>query len=32
MIESFGITINRTNSNAACFDMNRLINQIYTHY
>ena len=31
MIESYGITIIRTNPHAADFDMNRLINQIYTH-
>ena len=31
MIESHGITIIRTNPNAADFDMNRLINQIYKH-
>ena len=31
MIESHGITIIRTNPDAADFDMNRLINQIYTH-
>ena len=31
MIESYGITIIRTNPDAADFDMNRLINQIYTH-
>ena len=30
MIESHGITIIRTNPDAADFDMNRLINQIYT--
>ena len=30
-IESHGITIIRTNPDAADFDMNRLINQIYTH-
>ena len=30
MIKSHGITI-RTNPDAADFDMNRLINQIYTH-
>ena len=30
MIESNGITIIRTNPDAADFDMNRLINQIYT--
>ena len=30
MIESYGITIIRTNPDAADFDMNRLINQIYT--
>ena len=29
MIESHGITIIRTNRDAADFDMNRLINQIY---
>ena len=29
MIESSGITIIRTNPDAAYFDMNRLINQIY---
>ena len=31
MIESYGITIIRTNPDAADFDMNRLINQIYRH-
>ena len=31
MIESNGITIIRTNPDAADFDMNRLINQIYKH-
>ena len=31
MIESYGITIIRTNPDAANFDMNRLINQIYKH-
>ena len=31
MLESHGITIIRTNPNAADFDMNRLINQIYKH-
>ena len=31
MIESHGITIIRTNPDAADFDMNRLINKIYTH-
>ena len=31
MIESYGIIIIRTNPDAADFDMNRLINQIYTH-
>ena len=31
MIESHRITIIRTNPDAADFDMNRLINQIYTH-
>ena len=31
MIESHGITIIRTNPDAGDFDMNRLINQIYTH-
>ena len=30
-MESHGITIIRTNSDAADFDMNRLINEIYTH-
>ena len=30
MIESHGITIIRTNPDAADFDMNKLINQIYT--
>ena len=30
MIETHGITIIRTNPDAADFDMNRLINQIYT--
>ena len=29
--QSHGITIIRTNSDAADFDMNRLINEIYTH-
>ena len=31
MIENLGITIIRTNPDAADFDINRLINQIYTH-
>ena len=31
MIEGHGITIIRTNPDAANFDMNRLINQIYKH-
>ena len=31
MIGSHGITIIRTNPDAADFDMNRIINQIYTH-
>ena len=31
MIESHGITIIGTNPDAADFDMNRLINQIFTH-
>ena len=31
MIESHGITIIRTNPDAADFDINRLINQIQTH-
>ena len=31
MIESHGITFIRNNPDAADFDMNRLINQIYTH-
>ena len=31
MIESHGITIIRTNPDDADFNMNRLINQIYTH-
>ena len=31
MIESHGITIIRTHSDAAHFDMNRLINQMYMH-
>ena len=31
MIESHGITIIRTNLDAADFDMNRLITQIYKH-
>ena len=31
MIESHGITFIRTNPNAADLDMDRLINQIYTH-
>ena len=30
MIESHGITIIRTNPDDADFDMNKLINQIYT--
>ena len=30
MIESHGITIIRTKPDAADFDMNRLINQVYT--
>ena len=31
MIESHGITVIGTNPDAADFDMNRLINQIFTH-
>ena len=31
MIENYGIAIIRTNPDAADFDMNKLINQIYTH-
>ena len=31
MIESYGITITRTNLDDANFNMNRPINQIYTH-
>ena len=31
MTECHGITIIRTNPDAADFDMNRLINQIYKH-
>ena len=31
MIESHGITIIRTNPDAADFDMNKLIKQIYKH-
>ena len=31
MIDSHGITIIRTNPNAADFDMSWLINQIYKH-
>ena len=31
MIERHGITIIKTNPDAADFDMNRLINQIHTH-
>ena len=31
MIESHGITIVKTNPDAADFDMNRIINQIYMH-
>ena len=31
MIETHGITIIRTNPDAADFDMNKLINQIYTY-
>ena len=31
MIESYGITIIRTNPDAANFDMNRLIYQLYKH-
>ena len=31
MIESYGITVIRTNPDAAYFDMNRLINQTYMH-
>ena len=31
MIASYEITIIRTNPDAVDFDMNRLINQIYTH-
>ena len=31
MIETHGVTVIRTNPDAADFDINRLINQIYTH-
>ena len=31
MLESHGITVIGTNPDAADFDMNRLINQIFTH-
>ena len=31
MMESHGITIIRTNPDAADFDINRLINEIYKH-
>ena len=31
MIESYGITVIRTNPDAADFNINRLINQIYMH-
>ena len=31
MIENHGISIIRTNPDAADFNINRLINQIYTH-
>ena len=31
MIDNHGITMIRTNPDAAYFDINRLINQIYTH-
>ena len=31
MIESHGITIVKTNPDAADFDMNRLLNQMYKH-
>ena len=31
MIQSYGITIIRTNLDAADFDLNRLVNQIYMH-
>ena len=31
MVENHGISIIRTNRNAADFDMNRLINQIYKY-
>ena len=31
MMESHGITINRTNPDPEDFEMNRLINQIYKH-
>ena len=31
MIDNHGITIIRTNPDTADFDINRLINQIYTH-
>ena len=31
MIENYGIAIVRTNPDATDFDINRLINQIYTH-
>ena len=31
MIQSYGINIIRTNLDAADFDLNRLVNQIYMH-
>ena len=31
MIESYGITVIKTNPDAADFNINRLINQIYMH-
>ena len=31
MIETHGIAVTRTNPDAADFNMNRLINQIYKH-
>ena len=31
MIQSYGITIIRTNLDAADFDLNRLVNHIYMH-
>ena len=31
MIESYGINVIRTNADAADFNMDRLINQVYMH-